>query len=302
MNNIFQEVGLKELMELLHIPESSALDGSLFFKRFHYEENMHMFNEPYKATGYLAFFCISGEFSVEINLTTVNVKKNSLLIVVPGNICRVSPTENTKDVEILLMASSKDFLSSIRLDFMKLFNDSMNILETPAITIDEEQMGILWRYFTLADSLIKSEITDKREAVRYIISSVFIYLGEIWTRTIKDAERNNLSKQSLRSKVIFDNFIRLVTEYHNCERNMAFYADHLCLTPKYLSKLVKTVSGRSAPDWIDSFVILEAKNMLKYSDKPIKEIVYSLNFPNQSVFYKFFKAHTGMTPSEYRCK
>jgi len=72
------------------------------------------------------------------------------------------------------------------------------------------------------------------------------------------------------------------------------------LTPKYLSKLVKTASGRSAPDWIDSFVILEAKNLLKYSDIPIKEVVYRLHFPNPSVFHKFFKAHTGMTPSEYR--
>ena len=47
-------------------------------------------------------------------------------------------------------------------------------------------------------------------------------------------------------------------------------------------------------------MILEAKNLLKYSDKSVKQIVYDLHFPNQSVFYKFFKAHTGMTPSEYR--
>ena len=99
---------------------------------------------------------------------------------------------------------------------------------------------------------------------------------------------------------VFERFLALVTEYHNEQRGVAFYADKLCLTPKYLSKLVKQASGRSAPDWIDSFVILEAKNMLKYSDKTIKEIVFALHFPNQSVFYKFFKAHTGLTPSEYR--
>jgi AraC-like DNA-binding protein len=81
---------------------------------------------------------------------------------------------------------------------------------------------------------------------------------------------------------------------------MAFYADKLCLTPKYLSKLIKQASGKSAPEWIDNFVILEAKNLLKYTNLAIKEIVFQLHFPNQSVFYKFFKAHTGMTPSEYR--
>ena len=71
-------------------------------------------------------------------------------------------------------------------------------------------------------------------------------------------------------------------------------------TPKYLSKLVKSASGKSAHEWIDSFVILEAKNMLKYSGMSIKSIVWELNFPNQTTFYRFFKTQTGMTPSEYR--
>ena len=103
-----------------------------------------------------------------------------------------------------------------------------------------------------------------------------------------------------RSKAVFDQFLSLVSEYHTEHRGMAFYADRLCLTPKYLSKLVKTASGKSAPDWIDGFVILEARNMLRYSDIPIKEIVSRLNFPNPSAFHKFFKQKTGLTPLQYR--
>ena len=91
-----------------------------------------------------------------------------------------------------------------------------------------------------------------------------------------------------------------ITQYHSEQRNMAFYADKLFLTPKYLSKLVKEASGRSGPQWIDAYVILEAKNLLRYSDDSIKEIVYKLNFQSASVFNKFFKLHTGMSPSEYR--
>ena len=89
-------------------------------------------------------------------------------------------------------------------------------------------------------------------------------------------------------------------EYRMQERGLSFYAGKLFLTPKYLSKLIKNVSGRSAHEWIDSFVILEAKNRLKYSDRPIKQIVSELNFPNQTTFYRFFKIQTGMTPTEYR--
>jgi AraC-like DNA-binding protein len=100
--------------------------------------------------------------------------------------------------------------------------------------------------------------------------------------------------------MLFEQFIGLVAKYHTQYRNVAFYADQLCLTPKYMSKLIKTATGKSAPEWIDAYVILEAKNLLKYSSDTIKQIVFKLNFPNQSVFYKFFKSRTGMTPSEYR--
>jgi AraC-like DNA-binding protein len=109
-----------------------------------------------------------------------------------------------------------------------------------------------------------------------------------------------MGSRTARSQATVDRFIRLVTEHHMTEHYLQFYANELEITPKYLSKLVRDVTGRSAPDWIDSFLVLEAKNMLKYSDLAIKEIVFKLNFPDQSSFYKFFKLHTGMIPSEYR--
>ena len=71
------------------------------------------------------------------------------------------------------------------------------------------------------------------------------------------------------------------------------------LSPKYFTTLIKKASGQTAADWINHYVILEAKNLLKYSTMNVQEIAYSLNFPNQSFFGKYFKHHTGMTPSQY---
>ena len=122
-------------------------------------------------------------------------------------------------------------------------------------------------------------------------------LGQ-WTSQLKTSDTQQ--KESTRLQLLSERFLALVTEYHNKERGVAFYADKLCITPKYLSKLIKQATGRSAPDWIDAYVVLEAKNLLRYSGKSIKEIVQDLNFPSQSVFYKYFKSHTGLTPSEYR--
>lgn len=98
----------------------------------------------------------------------------------------------------------------------------------------------------------------------------------------------------------FEDFLSLVREYHASEHSLGFYADRLRMSPKYLSKLVRNVSGRPARDWIDSFITQAAKNLLKYTDRPVKQIVGQLGFSNETTFYRFFKAQTGMTPTQYR--
>ena len=83
---------------------------------------------------------------------------------------------------------------------------------------------------------------------------------------------------------------------------MGFYARQLCITPKYLTTLIKRISGLSVSEWIDNYVIIEAKTLLKYSTMSIQEIAYYLNFPNQSFFGSYFKHNTGMSPSQYKAQ
>ena len=265
------------------------------------DERMQFLKKPFRFNGYLAYFCMGGEINLEINLRTFSVSRGTLVINTPGNICRAQSIgeDKVQDVNIIVMAMSPEFLTTIRLDFNSLYRESNSILDNPCISLSQEEFETCRMYMRIAEQLIHSRESRSRDALRYLISSVFYYLGNIWTEKISEA-RKTADKGSVRSKMTSDSFIKLVVEHHNEERNMAFYADKLCLSPKYLSKLVKAQTGRSAPEWIDAFVILEAKNLLKYSELSIKEIVYKLHFPNQSVFYKFFKAHTGMTPSDYR--
>ena len=80
---------------------------------------------------------------------------------------------------------------------------------------------------------------------------------------------------------------------------MQFYAEKLCVTPKYLSMAVKEYSGRKPLDWISEYVIAEAKSLLYYSQIPAQEVAFRLNFPSQSAFGKFFKQKTGYSPRQY---
>ena len=187
------------------------------------------------------------------------------------------------------------------MDFVRLFNESLTALSNPCIRLSEEELQTYSKFYELIQALMRQNPENIRDILRHLLSSVLFYAGS--TIAARKGEVHlplDSSNASSRAKLTFEAFLKLVADYHTTERGMAFYAEKLCLTPKYLSKLIKQVSGKSGPEWISSFVVIEAKNMLKYSEMPVKEIVYRLNFPNSSVFYKFFKAHTGMTPTEYR--
>ncbi len=95
-------------------------------------------------------------------------------------------------------------------------------------------------------------------------------------------------------------FMQLLQLHHTRHRNIAFYADKLHISPKYLSHIIKETTGKSASDWIGEFVVREAKNMLRFTNKNVQQVAYALNFSTQSSFGKFFKHITGLSPSEFQ--
>ena len=266
-----------------------------------YDEHLRSLEYPCRFDGLLMIYCIKGHMRLSVNLNDYDLYKSQLIIANPGNIIKVSDVEgpDVKDLEYAVVAMSSKFGSELKVDMKKIMNEGVALLETPIMTLSDEMQAVMTGYLNLAVQVIHSESPFREDALSSLLSSMICLGAGAWVEKMDQMKQDAL-KTTTRSKMIFEQFIRLVGEYHTKYRNVGFYADKLCLTPKYLSKLIKTASGRSAPEWIDSYVILEAKNLLKYSDITIKEIVYRLNFPNQSVFYKFFKARTGMTPSEYR--
>ena len=102
--------------------------------------------------------------------------------------------------------------------------------------------------------------------------------------------------------IIFTKFIRLVAKFYRKERMVQWYASELGIGPKYLAETVKRISKRTPNEWIDKYVILEVRLMLKNSSMSIKEIANDLNFPSQSSLGKYFKERMGMSPSQYRKK
>jgi AraC-like DNA-binding protein len=170
--------------------------------------------------------------------------------------------------------------------YLAMYNNPLNIVTPDMMQPIRIFYAILYRAAANTENPFRLQVIEN-------LIRVFYYGG---LGIFSERDRYNTSCNN----TIVDRFMELVQEHYREERLIGFYADKLCITPKYLSKLVKENTGRSAGDWIESHVILEARAMLQSSDMTIQQISAALNFPNQSFFGKYFKRVTGMSPKQYR--
>ena len=300
MENAVYNMELKQFLALFADERQVALGNDFCMVEVRYGHNLEHFKTPIRLDAYFVVFGLGGSVRVSVNMKEFVVKKGSLALFVPGNIGHVDYDGiDRENIHYVILGMGHRFLSLLNLDLNRLFSEGVMLLDYPCVTMSEEEQLISMRYLQLASAILDSNLNNKRRCLATLISSIFYLAEGVYSRQLTEA-RNESESVSTRADDIFNRFLKLLEEFHMKERNVGFYADKLCLSPKYFSKLIKQASGRSAPDWIDSFVILEAKNFLKYSEMSIKEIVYRLNFSDQPTFTKFFKAHTGLTPVQFR--
>lgn len=297
-----REFEIRDLYRFFNVANMSAkLSDDLFMEDLCYSEGMEIIKTPCKFNGFLAFYCYSGSFEVEVDLRKFILKEGLLFIYTPGNIVKVSRLlTSQEELRFVVVAISNDLMSNTRFDFNRLSEESLRVMENPCIELSNVERDICRRYFDMIKQVSEMSIPNTREAIASLMLSVFYLMGAVWTDRLEEVRRERKSMSSVRSNAVLEEFLRLAKDNYIRERNLTFYAEKLGLSPKYLSRLVKTLSGKSAHEWLDTFSLLDAKRLLKYSNMSIKTIVYELGFPNQTTFYRFFKAHAGCTPSEYR--
>jgi YesN/AraC family two-component response regulator len=207
----------------------------------------------------------------------------------PGQI--IEYTHLSEDLQCYNISLSKRFIDMINIPGWQ--QQYMNMYNNPIHPIDEQALRALYIFYTILYQAASNTENPFRLQVIENLIRVFYYGG------ISNLQQTNNSIPTSKNNIV-RRFMDLVQEHYREERLIGFYADKLCITPKYLSKLIKENTGRSAGDWIENHVILEARAMLQSSDMTIQQIASSLNFPNQSFFGKYFKRATGLSPKQYR--
>ncbi len=240
-----------------------------------------------------------GETSLTSNLQEFRLKKDSLFIFSPKHILQVQSNNRFKAHLIVI---APDFLKRINIDTKRMMPLFLQFGSLPCMELTHAESQSLRSFISMVEQELKGSETDfSSEIIGGLIAATIYKVGDILTHYLTEHPEVD-SPIHNRAEEYFRQFTELLGEHYKHERSVGFYARQLCITPKYLTTLIKRISGKSVSEWIDNYVILEAKTLLKYSNMSVQEIAYYLNFPNQSFFGSYFKRNAGMSPSQYKAK
>ena len=247
---------------------------------------MEIFRFPSRLNALIIGVGTEGETSLTSNLQEFRLKKDSLFIFSPKHILQVQSNNRFKAHLIVI---APDFLKRINIDTKRMMPLFLQFGSLPCMELTQAESQSLRSFISMVEQELKGSETDfSSEIIGGLIAATIYKVGDILTH--------------YRAEEYFRQFTELLGEHYKHERSVGFYARQLCITPKYLTTLIKRISGKSVSEWIDNYVILEAKTLLKYSNMSVQEIAYYLNFPNQSFFGSYFKRNAGMSPSQYKAK
>lgn len=260
---------------------------------------MEIFRFPSRLNALIIGVGTEGETSLTSNLQEFRLKKDSLFIFSPKHILQVQSNNRFKAHLIVI---APDFLKRINIDTKRMMPLFLQFGSLPCMELTHAESQSLRSFISMVEQELKGFETDfSSEIIGGLIAATIYKVGDILTHYLTEHPEVD-SPIHNRAEEYFRQFTELLGEHYKHERSVGFYARQLCITPKYLTTLIKRISGKSVSEWIDNYVILEAKTLLKYSNMSVQEIAYYLNFPNQSFFGSYFKRNAGMSPSQYKAK
>ncbi|MCM1076792.1 MAG: helix-turn-helix domain-containing protein [Bacteroides sp.] len=248
---------------------------------------------PSRLDRMLLAVCKRGEISAIIDVAPRRLGPSSIMVLRPGHL--ISQCRQSDDFEGFFIVANEDKINDILPSLHYVIPYSLHYNANPIIEITTEELETQ----TLIYEMLQRQITTSERlfnnmALNSLCEVLFYNTLGIYASRLSDTKHNT------RREELLSHFIDLIEANFKTERSVNFYAEKLFVTPKHLSAVLKDISGKTAGEWIDHRVILEAKLLLRTTGMNIQEISAALNFSNQSFFGKYFKHLTGQSPRDYR--
>lgn len=246
-----------------------------------------------KTGGLFVLLCLSGQGDILINRQRFHLGERSQVVLLPGTLVEADRvTDNFRMLRAGCDAQTFEAItSSFEPEFFRF------IKESPCVTLPEEEDVLLREMVRLAGVALRDVGNAYRRQMlsNYIQNMLYHFYG----RTRMKFQQTEV-KWTDRKEELFKDFIALLHDHCTCCRDVAWYADRMNISPRYLSSIVAKASGETAKDIIARHVVAEIKVRLKTTRMNVQEISQEMNFINPSFFCRYFKKHTGMSPLQYR--
>ncbi len=238
-------------------------------------------------------YCYSGEITFRINMIEYKLQRDDLLCIRKNAIVEVIVKDINVNIIGIIIGDDYQPVTVGMKDYMTL-HEAM--AQQPLTHLNSVHAANIINTCRQIEDVINGKHDNyTSDLVKAYLKALYLYC----VKALKEQPVETVTRVP-RKLMVLTKFFELVNQYFASERQIKFYADKLCLDPKYASQLIKQASGRMAGDWIQDRVILEAKLLLLDGNHNVQQVADALNFTSQSFFGKYFKNATGMSPKAYK--
>lgn len=250
--------------------------------------------DVHRTSAYAICLLEEGELQLETDLFVQKAQAPAIFTLAPETIRKFTDLYKNYDARIFFFRKEVFLQRQTDINYLEKF-DFFEKLGQQVIELTDKQFKLFKSYFDLIHEKSMENDLHTSEIVR---SLIYVILNEI--DSIHQSQPTEEPVQANRGNQVLSEFKRLLARHFIQEQQVSFYAQKLHLTPKYFSTLIKQVSGKTAGEWINEMLLLEAKVRLQNPQLTVAQIAYDLNFSDPSHFGKFFKKHTGIPPSQFK--
>lgn len=270
------------------------------------EQDVAVFDEvgivPIKnvqSDAHIVVLCLEGRGYVTIEGKKYDVRKNDMFTCHPNQFIENAMMSYNFKFKGLLMSSR--YFQSIFFLPGKMWKAGLDVRKIPVFHLEDKDVeGFLVNYEMLRYKLSRTDLPHHQQTIKLLLQSLVYEMYDVIAPKLQLKEDVNYGYSS--GEILFGRFANLLSTELPHRHPVGYYADKLCITPKYLSAICKKQAGKTASDLIDEMTVNYIKQMLTSSEKSIKEIATDTGFDNLSFFGKFVKRELGVSPREYRMK
>lgn len=262
-------------------------------------ENLPYSNRMIRLNLFIIVSCIEGQMQLTINRREYRLQAGEAFVCLPTTI--LSNMLLSPQHRVSIVGFSTKFLQQVLKQEKAAVKALYYLYKNPVFdtSFTDKEKGDYNLYIQLIlDKIGDSSHRYRQEILKHLFSALFHEMLASIQRHSDETE--DIGVEIIGSRRIFKQFMEELAADGGLHRSVSYFADRLCYSAKYISSVVKEVSGRTPTEWINEYAIEQIKYHLKHSDKSVKEIAEMLDFPNQSFFGKYVKTHLGMSPARYR--